>query len=297
MKRKLTNLLIEFYWILELLVLAVVLYLFVQFTDEEAFWAFVRRNNRVVLAALTVGVPSLLSMVIKYYMNNWYILKLKKTLSIADINERILCQEGLLDAYILDQDDHDIPKRVIKSKMQILYTLALGYINIGGYKAALDNFERTLALTVRIKSGVDDLLAEGLALNIASKCEIWSAVALSGLGETDSARQKIEQFTSRIHKLKQVDRATVLMAQTDIAIRSGDVAGARSCHRNLDAEIRDLAAKFNRPDLVYDSVLLDGIIDKLEGKHFSARQKLESVLKHTTSEGNRLRAERELRDC
>ena len=288
MKRKLINYLVEFYWAAGGILALAVLYLLSRYVDD------VREVNPALGAIVIVVIPFILDKAIKFTLNNWYIFKLQKTSSIADIQERIRAQESLLKANILDQSDEVIPKRMIKSKMMIYYTVALLCINVGDYKNALNHLERAAALSVRVKSGVDDLLAEGTALGVGNKCAMWEAVSLSALGEIDSAQRKIEPFMSRVHKLKQTDRATVWLVQTEIATRSGDIAKAREYHSKLDADIWELAEKFKRPDLVYDSMLFDGILDKMEGNFDSARQKLESVLKNTTSEGNRIRATREL---
>ena len=298
MKRKLINILVEFYWVIEMLFIVAVILLLLHYVNvndlEDAFWEFTNQFNPIVPAIVLFFILFIPPAVIKYLINNWYVMKLKKTLSIDVIHERIRVQEKLLKAYILDQDDGDVPKRMVKSKMMILYTLALGHINLGEYKTALNSLKRATILSVRLRTGADDLLAEGAALSVANKCLIWEAVALGALGEFDKALRRIGRFSSRMHKLNKTDRATVLLAQTEIAVQTGDIAAAREYHRKLDEEIRELAVKYNRPDLVYDSVLFDGILDKHEGKADSARKKLESVLKNTTSEGNRLRAEREL---
>ena len=297
-KRRLLNFFVEFYWVVGVaLLVAVALPLMYYLSTnnlEDAFWAFVNRFDPIIPVIVLMSILFLLPAIIKYLINNWYVLKLKKTMAIADIRKKIHAQEELLKAKVLDQNDDDVPKRMIKSKMKILYALASSYMDVEKYKSALNHLERALALSVRAKSRVDDLGAEGAGIKIANDCYIYEALALSALGEFASAERKLERFTSKMNKLKQMDRAMVLLVQTDIATRRGDTAAARELHRKLDVDIRELSAKHKQPHLIYDSILFDGILSRQEGQYDSARQKLDSVLKNTTNEGNRLRAKREL---
>jgi len=276
---------------------AILLALFAAFAYVPAldgvYEEFMEQRNPAVLAIIMIALIFLLGFS-SWLMGKWYTLKLISNLKIEDINERINAQEDLLKTYFLDQGDKEMAGTFVKSKMTILYTLAISYIShFEDYKTALTYLERAALLSVRLKMDNSNIK---LANNLADNCRLWEALALSALGEYDSAERKIAPSMAHIKTLAPLDRATVWLAQTDLATRRKDIAAAREYHGILDTELREIAAKFKQPDVIYDSILFDGILDKLEGKTDLARTKLEDVLNNTPDGGNRLRARRELEE-
>ena len=290
MKRKISNFLFNYWWLLLIFFYVAVLWVYFFWIGTGSLAAAYFRESSVFRLAGTLFVFYLPAAAGHYFVTNWYVLKINKIRKIKDKHERLRQAEALLKAYVMDQNDNDMPSSQIKAKVVVFYFIAIYLMSdFEDYPAALDYFGCAITLSARLKAMPDELTS----YNIKNQCHIWEAVTLALTGDA-SAETKIEPFIQRMSKLNEWDRSGVWLARIVIAIKQDDIAAARKHHKNFDILIRELAVKSKRPDLIYDSILYDGILDKMEGNLDLSRQKLEDVLQNATDEGNRLRAKKEM---
>jgi tetratricopeptide (TPR) repeat protein len=206
--------------------------------------------------------------------------KLRRVLSSKDPDEKIRVIGEYLSAN-RGMNKSNISGLRAELKVGILNMLAFAYASKDDYTKAFELFDEAAKLFDRLKPVEPD----APKLDVREQNITGRASCLIDTGELTEAWVLLEPFMRRLNKLDFMHRPLVLLRFAILEAKRGNVESARKAVDSMLPDLERFAALRKDPDIHYDGVMIDAIVEKAEGKFDSARAKFEDVIKNCGNVG------------
>ncbi|MDR2180865.1 MAG: hypothetical protein LBP21_11205 [Synergistaceae bacterium] len=141
---------------------------------------------------------------------------------------------------------------------------------------------------------MDDLKIKGPTMDCRERCLLIECVCMAHMGKIDEAARQMSVIMTRLDTTDEMTVAETSLAQAELAICAKDAAGARKTVNQALPIMKRVADKYNKKDVFYEGMLMEGIVNGLEGNLDSAKRKLRETAENSTNYGDKRRAEKEL---
>jgi hypothetical protein len=160
-----------------------------------------------------------------------------------------------------------------------------------------DNDEDAMARLSEAKTlftVMGDLKIKGPVMDCRERCLLTECVCMAHMGKIDEAAKQMSGIMTRLDTMSEMTVGEISLARAELAICAKDAAGARKAVNQALPIMKKVADLYKKKDVFYEGMLMDGIVDGLEGNLDSAKRKLREAADNLTNYGDKLRAQKEL---
>jgi hypothetical protein len=175
-------------------------------------------------------------------------------------------------------------------KISLLVMAAQTYMMKDDYKDAMARLsEAKMFFTL-----MGDLKIKGPTMDSRERCLLTECVCMAHMGKIDEAAKQMSDIMARLDTMSELTVAEISIARAELAICAKDATGARKAVNQVLPIMGKLADQYRKKDIFYEGMLMDGIVDELEGNLDSAKRKLREAADNLTNYGDKRRAQKEL---
>jgi hypothetical protein len=188
------------------------------------------------------------------------------------------------------KDFSEMKQHTASLKISLLTMAAQAYMTKDDYKSAMARLDEAKTLF----SVMGDLKIKGPMMDCRDRCLLTECVCMAYVGKIDEAERQMSVIMTRLDTTSEMAVAETSIARAELAICAKDAAGARKAVNQALPIMKMLADKYRKKDIFYEGMLMDGIVDGLEGNLDSAKRKLREAADNLTNYGDKRRAKKEL---
>jgi hypothetical protein len=184
----------------------------------------------------------------------------------------------------------EMDQHIAALKISLLNMAACAYMTKDDYKNAMARLSEAKTLFT-IMGG---LKIKGPMLGCRERCLLTECVCMAYMGKINEAAKQMSDIVARLDAMGEMAVAETSIARAELAICAKDPAGARKAVNQALPIMEKHADKYKNKDIFYEGMLLDGIVDGLEGNLDSAKRKLRDAADNLINYGDKRRAQKEL---
>jgi hypothetical protein len=278
--RKRTNIVLFF--------LAIALYATVLIVSKKFGWNYFSGYRLIDITTIALAGIAGLCVFIHWMAQRLSIAAIEST---QDPDEKISKIDKFIEKHAsLKKSPSEMHQHMASLKISLLTMAALAYMTKDDYKdamARLSEAKMLFAITGNLKT-------KGPMMDCRERCLLTECVCLAHMGKIDEAEKQMSDIMARLDAMSEMAVAETSIARAELAICAKDAAGARKAVNQALPIMERLADKHRKKDIFYEGMLMDGIVDGLEGNQDSAKRKLREAADNLINYGDKRRAQKEL---